>query len=237
MKFALGSASSAAIIVSLFGGAAWAQDSTGPGAARRPRSTRSSRPSQADSETSTRPRRRDRHAGGWRVRGRPAAGRDLQTWKTSTNQGVPTAAEFLRSLSISSEAQGEADSAIAGAAAGFANVNLRGLGASRTLVLLNGRRFASSDGGAGADINTLPMMAVGRIDVLKDGASVTYGAGAVGGVDQLHHPQGRRRLRGFGQQEVLRRLQRRRFARSRSGARKATRATSCSAHRGASATT
>src|SRR5690606_11786873 len=43
-------------------------------------------------------------------------------------------------------------------------------------------RFASSDGGAGADINTLPMMAVGRIDVLKDGASVTYGAGAVGGV-------------------------------------------------------
>ncbi len=97
-------------------------------------------------------------------------------------QGAPTAAEFLRSLTISSEAQGEADSQIAGAAAGFANVNLRGLGASRTLVLLNGRRFASSDGGAGADINTLPMMAVGRIDVLKDGASVTYGAGAVGGV-------------------------------------------------------
>lgn len=102
--------------------------------------------------------------------------------ETLTNQGAPTASEFLRSLTISSESQGEADSQVLGAAAGFANVNLRGLGASRTLVLLNGRRFASTDGGAGADINTLPMMAVGRIDVLKDGASVTYGAGAVGGV-------------------------------------------------------
>lgn len=94
-------------------------------------------------------------------------------------QGAPTAAEFLRSLSIASEAAGEADSQIAGASAGLATVNLRGLGANRTMVLLNGRRFASSDT---ADINTLPMMAIGRVDVLKDGASVTYGAGAVGGV-------------------------------------------------------
>jgi iron complex outermembrane receptor protein len=97
------------------------------------------------------------------------------------NQGAPTAAEFLRNLSISSESFGEADSAIAGAAAGFANVNLRGLGATRTLVLLNGRRYGYA-GANGVDINTLPMMAIGQIDVLKDGASVTYGAGAVGGV-------------------------------------------------------
>jgi iron complex outermembrane recepter protein len=97
------------------------------------------------------------------------------------DQGVPTAAEFLRALNISSEASGASDGTIAGAAAGFANVNLRGLGTGRTMVLLNGRRFMES-GTFGADINTLPMMAVGRVDILKDGASVTYGAGAVGGV-------------------------------------------------------
>jgi outer membrane receptor protein involved in Fe transport len=101
---------------------------------------------------------------------------DLQALK---DQGSPTAAEFLRSLSISSEASGEADSQFAGAAAGIATVNLRGLGTGRTLVLLNGNKFNS---GAFSDINTLPMMAIGRVDVLKDGASVTYGAGAVGGV-------------------------------------------------------
>lgn len=95
------------------------------------------------------------------------------------DQGAPTAAEFLRSLSITSEAQGEADSQIAGAVAGIATVNLRGLGNARTLVLLNGNKFGST---ATADINTLPTMAIGRVDVLKDGASVTYGAGAVGGV-------------------------------------------------------
>lgn len=96
-----------------------------------------------------------------------------------TQQGAPTAAEFLRSLTISSEAAGEMDSIVAGAAAGQASVNLRGLGPGRTLVLFNGNRFNT---GSIQDINTLPSMVVGRIDVLKDGASVTYGAGAVGGV-------------------------------------------------------
>jgi iron complex outermembrane recepter protein len=97
-------------------------------------------------------------------------------------QGAPTAMEFLRTINISSEASGNSDGSIAGAAAGFANVNLRGLGTGRTMVLLNGKRFQAGDGGFGADINTIPNFAVGRVDVLKDGASVTYGAGAVGGV-------------------------------------------------------
>lgn len=104
---------------------------------------------------------------------------EVYTLKDLVDQGAPTAAEFLRSLSITSEAQGEADSQIAGAVAGIATVNLRGLGNARTLVLMNGNKFGSS---ATADINTIPSMAIGRIDVLKDGAAVTYGAGAVGGV-------------------------------------------------------
>lgn len=62
-------------------------------------------------------------------------------------------------------------------------VNLRGLGADATLVLVNGRRVA----GAGlmadfADISSLPLSAVERVDVLLDGASAVYGSDAVGGV-------------------------------------------------------
>jgi outer membrane receptor protein involved in Fe transport len=62
-------------------------------------------------------------------------------------------------------------------------VNLRGLGADATLVLVNGRRMA----GAGimadfSDVSGLPLSAVERIDVLLDGASALYGSDAVGGV-------------------------------------------------------
>ncbi len=67
-----------------------------------------------------------------------------------------------------------------------ANVNLRGLGASRTLVLFNGRRQAPVParliGGRFVDVNTIPSIAVGRMEVLKEGASATYGSDAVAGV-------------------------------------------------------
>lgn len=62
-------------------------------------------------------------------------------------------------------------------------VNLRGLGADATLVLVNGRRVAGT-GTAGdfADISNIPSSAISRADVLLDGASALYGADAVGGV-------------------------------------------------------
>lgn len=67
---------------------------------------------------------------------------------------------------------------------GTTQVNLRGLGVNRTLVLLNGRRVVN--GGTGAnnsvDLNVVPLALVERIDVLKDGASAIYGADAVAGV-------------------------------------------------------
>ena len=61
-------------------------------------------------------------------------------------------------------------------------VNLRGLGANSTLVLVNGRRVAASSGGTYTDISTIPIDAIERIEVLPDGASAVYGADAVGGV-------------------------------------------------------
>jgi iron complex outermembrane recepter protein len=74
-----------------------------------------------------------------------------------------------------------------GFASGSAAISLRGLGVNSTLVLLNGRRMTTyglADDGTRnfVDLNSLPLEAVDRIEVLKDGASAIYGADAVGGV-------------------------------------------------------
>jgi iron complex outermembrane receptor protein len=74
-----------------------------------------------------------------------------------------------------------------GFASGSAAVSLRGLGVNSTLVLVNGRRMSTyglADDGTRnfVDLNSLPLEAVDRIEVLKDGASAIYGADAVGGV-------------------------------------------------------
>jgi outer membrane receptor protein involved in Fe transport len=70
---------------------------------------------------------------------------------------------------------------------GAAAVSLRGLGADATLVLVNGRRVAISSFAEGVttnfvDINNLPVSAIERVEVLKDGASAVYGSDAVAGV-------------------------------------------------------
>lgn len=65
--------------------------------------------------------------------------------------------------------------------AGGRYANLRNLGAVRTLVLVNGRRWTTSLGGL-TDLSTIPVSIVERIEVLKDGASSIYGSDAIGGV-------------------------------------------------------
>jgi len=70
---------------------------------------------------------------------------------------------------------------------GQSNINLRGLGNGSTLTLINGRRFALSgnsriNGGNVYNINSIPIGAVDRIEVLKDGASAIYGSDAIAGV-------------------------------------------------------
>ncbi|WP_235504228.1 MULTISPECIES: TonB-dependent receptor [Stenotrophomonas] len=74
-----------------------------------------------------------------------------------------------------------------GFAGGGAGISLRGLGAGSTLILLNGRRMATyglADDGQKVftDLSTIPLDAVERIDVLKDGASAIYGSDAIAGV-------------------------------------------------------
>ncbi|MCH8059803.1 MAG: TonB-dependent receptor plug domain-containing protein, partial [Proteobacteria bacterium] len=65
---------------------------------------------------------------------------------------------------------------------GIASVSLRGLGPNRTLVLVNGKRFASNSVNGFVDLNMIPTAIVDRIEVLRDGASTVYGTDAIAGV-------------------------------------------------------
>ncbi|RZA35146.1 MAG: TonB-dependent receptor, partial [Lysobacteraceae bacterium] len=100
--------------------------------------------------------------------------------------GKATVAEYLQTLT--SDGAGSIPKSFGnGFAGGGAGVSLRGLGAGSTLVLLNGRRlapFGLADDGQKvfADLSTIPLEAVERIDVLKDGASAVYGSDAIAGV-------------------------------------------------------
>ncbi len=99
-------------------------------------------------------------------------------------QGSPTVTEFIRSLTTSYGDDlgfGQASPDVP-QGTGFGNANLRGLGSNGTLVLMNGKNLAPWNGAYGADVNTVPTEALEAVEVLKDGASATYGAGAVGGV-------------------------------------------------------
>ena len=66
---------------------------------------------------------------------------------------------------------------------GATNVELRGLGVERTLVLLNGRRYgALSNLSSAVDVNSIPINMIERVEVLKSGAGAIYGSDAIGGV-------------------------------------------------------
>ncbi|QLE85670.1 TonB-dependent receptor [Shewanella sp. Scap07] len=67
---------------------------------------------------------------------------------------------------------------------GVAQVDLRGMGSQRTLVLLNGRRMVNSGSGADSavDLNAIPVAMISRVEILKDGASAVYGSDAIAGV-------------------------------------------------------
>ena len=103
-------------------------------------------------------------------------------------EGTPSTLDLIKNLSFSQGADGETDQFQAGAGADRATVNIRGLGPSRSLVLINGERTTWSPHAIGAqaqllvDVNILPSIALSRIDFLRDGAAATYGSDAIAGV-------------------------------------------------------
>ena len=101
-------------------------------------------------------------------------------------QNSPSLVEFTKNLAFSSGVDGETNQFLSNATEGLANVNLRGLGPQRTLVLINGQRQAAVPvrlaQGRFVDINSIPAAAIERVEVLKEGAAATYGSDAVSGV-------------------------------------------------------
>lgn len=65
---------------------------------------------------------------------------------------------------------------------GYATANLRGLGSSRTLVLVDGKRFVPTTSGGVVDLNNIPPALIERVEVVTGGASAVYGSDAVAGV-------------------------------------------------------
>jgi iron complex outermembrane recepter protein len=100
--------------------------------------------------------------------------------------GKSSVAELLQTLSVDN--QGSVPTTFGnGFASGASGISLRGLGAASTLVLVNGRRIAPyglADDGQKVftDLNMIPLEAVERVEILKDGGSATYGSDAIAGV-------------------------------------------------------
>ncbi|MCK7597867.1 TonB-dependent receptor [Microbulbifer sp. CAU 1566] len=103
-------------------------------------------------------------------------------------RGLNTVADVIDSLAANTGyREGEAGNLLSGFTVGASEANLRGMGAGRTLVLVNGRRIADYPlpfGGEqnGADLGTIPGTSVSRVEILNGSASAIYGSDAVGGV-------------------------------------------------------
>lgn len=101
--------------------------------------------------------------------------------------GATNAEELLRSIATNSSG-GSTSVANTGAGGGQGGgssaslISMRGLGSARTLVLVNGRRTAPAGGTSAIDVSTIPIAAIERIEVLRDGASAVYGSDAIAGV-------------------------------------------------------
>lgn len=97
-------------------------------------------------------------------------------------QGFTSVADVLQNLtSAGSPAISRADALASGENVGGYYVDIRNLGATRTLVLVNGKRLGATTGGY-QDLSQIPMSAIDRVEVLKDGASSIYGSDAIAGV-------------------------------------------------------
>ncbi|CAL4867145.1 Vitamin B12 transporter BtuB [Asticcacaulis sp. MM231] len=110
------------------------------------------------------------------------------TAEKSSLSGMISATEILQNSSVAS-GSGQINNTFTGYVVnggdGINTVSLRGLGAQRSLVLLNGHRMPPAGVGgtvAAVDLNTIPEAMVSRYEILKDGASSIYGSDAVAGV-------------------------------------------------------
>ena len=101
--------------------------------------------------------------------------------KDIKKSGVSTVTDFIQQLPAMQGFSVAADS-VGGGGGGVTTASIHDIGAAYTLVLLNGRRIAPANSGTTIDLNSIPLSAIERVEVLTDGASALYGADAIAGV-------------------------------------------------------
>ena len=121
-----------------------------------------------------------------RISGETALPVQVLTAEDIARTGVTSTEQLLRSISAVDAAGITVSANNAGLnTGGLSTASLRGLGSRRTLVLINGRRIApygSVGDSASVDVNNIPIAAIERVEVLKEGASAVYGSDAIAGV-------------------------------------------------------
>lgn len=127
---------------------------------------------------------------GSHIRGAIAAGANVQSFSREEldQSGYATVQDFIQTLPQNFQGGGVSEDPSTGTLnasnqMGGSAINLRGLGADSTLILINGRRGPQSGlAGNFTDVSLIPQTAIERVEVLLDGASALYGSDAIGGV-------------------------------------------------------
>ena len=101
--------------------------------------------------------------------------------KDIKKSGVTTVTDFIQQIPAMQGFSVAADS-VGGGGGGVTTASIHDIGSAYTLVLLNGRRLAPATSGTTIDLNSIPLAAIERVEVLTDGASALYGADAIAGV-------------------------------------------------------
>ena len=115
--------------------------------------------------------------------GSPISTFDAESITAQNNLNI---VELIRMVPGANGMDGESNQFGSNGAEGLSNINMRGLGTQRTLVLINGKRQVTAPlrTGAGRSVNLhdIPMAALSRVEILKEGAAATYGSDAIAGV-------------------------------------------------------
>ncbi len=121
-----------------------------------------------------------------RIEGESAAPVQVITRQDIERSGAITVEQLMQKITISTSSGAVVAATASGATTGgISTVSLRGLSSTRTLVLLNGKRisaYGAPGDSSSVDVDSIPISAIERIEILKDGASAIYGSDAIAGV-------------------------------------------------------
>jgi iron complex outermembrane recepter protein len=121
-----------------------------------------------------------------RIDGETAAPVQILKREDIEKTGATSVEQLMRSVSSMVSSQATVAASSSGATSGgISTISLRGLTAERTLVLINGKRVApygQPDSSVSVDVDSIPIAAIERVEILKDGASAIYGSDAIAGV-------------------------------------------------------